>query len=203
MADACRNASCQQMHAETHFTNRCVHGNASHKQMCAGKHLTNRCMQELILPTGAWGNIYCQHMPTETHLTDSHQQTDACRNVYYCQQMHAQECMHPTDDLYRVWEGILQTDVCGKASHKQRCMGRYLTNQQMHAGMHIANRCVHGNAYCEQMRTGTHLANILLPTDACRNASHHHEDVRNLFLAHLHAKFSIWCTCIKVYSFHW
>ena len=63
-------------------------------------------------------------------------------------------------------------------------MGRYLTNQQMHAGMHIANRCVQGNnTYCQQMHTGTHLANILLPTDACRNASHHHEDDRNLFLA--------------------
>jgi hypothetical protein len=39
-------------------------------------------------------------------------------------------------------ERILPTDVYGNASHEQMRAGTHHTNEQMCAGMHIANICV-------------------------------------------------------------
>ncbi len=147
MADACRNASCQKMHAEMHSTNRCVRGSTSLQQMCMGTHLMNRCVQESISQTDACGNA-------------SHQPTDVCGNAHlqqirggmhinaYHEQMHAGK--HLTNRC--MWECI---------SPANRCVWKC-----------IPPTGAWGNTYCQQIayRNASH------KQDACENASHQHTD---------------------------
>ena len=179
-----------QMHAGMHLANRCMQKRISPTDACMGTHLTNRCVRESISQTDACRNSYCQLVHGGTYIANICLQKHISQTVTN-KQMRAG--MYTIANRCMPKNACIQQMTCtgyGKASYKQMCVGKHLTNRgawegispisrcmqecilpiDVCTGTHIANRCVQERIlqtyYCQQMHAGMHLT-IMRMSEIC------------------------------------
>ena len=131
-----------QMHAGMHLANRCMQKHISPTDACTGTHLTNRCVRESISQTDACRNSYCQLVHGGTYIANMCLQKHISQTVTN-KQMRAG--MYTIANRCMPKNACIQQMTCtgyGKASYKQMCVGKHLTNRGAWEGISPISRCM-------------------------------------------------------------